>query len=87
MLRVVVRYDDSFLLNILVKIWRTFPLRWKIVLTLKYFFTVGSFFDVGDSARDYADNVARILEKEGSDACFAFKVDDLLDAEELGEVN
>ena len=47
-------------------------------------FTVGSFF-TGGSAYDSVDGVARILGKEGADACLTFKVHALLCAERLGE--
>ena len=42
---------------------------------LNYFFTVGSFFNVEGYAHESIDYVARMLEKEGADAYFTFKVD------------
>ena len=45
-----------------------------------------SFSYVEGSAHDSIEDVARILGKEGTDACFTFKVDVLIDAEGIGEV-
>ena len=50
----------------------------KIVLRLNYFSTVGSFFNAEDSEHNSADDVARVLRKEGADSCFTFKLDALL---------
>ena len=51
------------------------------------FFWKGPYFNAEGSAHDYADDVARTLWKEGAGTCFTFKVDALLDAEGIVEVN
>ena len=59
----------------------------KLVFKLNYFFKSGSFFNAEGSTHNSANSVATILGKEGADACLTFKVDTLLDAEGLVEVN
>ena len=68
----------SFSCKTLWKVEELFLEDEKIVLTLNYFFIVGSFFNAEGSVHDSTDSIARILGKEGADA--------LLDAEELGEL-
>ena len=53
------------------------------MLKLKYFYTVGSFFDTEGSAHYSTDGTDRILGKEGI-AGFTLKVDNLFDSEGLG---
>ena len=86
MLREKSRHDDYFLLKTLWKDGELFLEDEKIVLTLNYFFIVGSFFNVEFSAHDSTDGLATALVKEGTGAWFTFKEDALLDAEGICEV-
>ena len=71
--------------EILWKVEKFFLEDEKIVLKLKSFLTACSLFNSEGSANDSTDGAPGIIGKEGSDACFAFKVDASLDAEVIGE--